>query len=71
MPNYSGIRFTAQLPPTPVTPEMREKVIDYAQKNGLSLSEIQRRALSLFFGCDDSKTIETDRLSGSRLLEKG
>jgi hypothetical protein len=41
-------RLTARLPATVCTPEMRDKVVEIAQARGVSLSDIQREALSLF-----------------------
>lgn len=36
------------LPPTPVTPEMREAVVAIADKEQESIAEIQRRAFAFF-----------------------
>jgi hypothetical protein len=55
---YQKPRFIAQLSPVFCTPEMKEQVIDYAQMNNLSLSEVQRRALALFLGENYSKSID-------------
>ncbi|GIL12523.1 MAG: hypothetical protein BroJett038_12430 [Chloroflexota bacterium] len=54
MKRYKKARFTDQLPATPCTPEMKKAVIAFASKNNVSLSEVQRLALSLFFGEDNS-----------------
>lgn len=51
-------KYTAQLPPTPVTPQMRERVESFAQEMRLSLSEVQREALSLFLSKNDSKKVK-------------
>lgn len=48
MPNKRRI-FSSQLPPTPVTPELRDLVAEYADKNHLPLVEVTRRALNQFF----------------------
>lgn len=42
------VRLTAFIPPTPCTKEMREKVAEVAKKEGVSMAEIMRAAVSLF-----------------------
>lgn len=58
-------RYTEQLPPIVCTPEMKNDVVQFATETGLSLSEVQRQALSLFLSKkysdaikNNSKTIE-------------
>lgn len=41
-------RFTASLPPTPCTPEMRERMVAIADQEGKSLADLQRSAMTLF-----------------------
>lgn len=48
-------KLSSQLPPTPVTPEMREQVIKYATSRGVSVAEIQREALAIFLRRNVSK----------------
>jgi hypothetical protein len=56
MANYrKRTKLIEQLPPTPCTKEMRAEVDALAEKMGLSIAEIQRRALSLFLSAIDSK----------------
>lgn len=52
----SRARHTENLPPTPVPPEVRQAVVDYADKNRVSMSEVVRRALSLFLSADVSNS---------------
>lgn len=40
--------FTSTLPPTPCTPEMRERLVTVAAQNGQSLAELQREAVGIF-----------------------
>jgi len=40
--------LTAQLPPTPCTPQMREKLVEVARQRNITIAEIQRQAFSLF-----------------------
>lgn len=53
-------RMTAFLPPTPCTPEMRQRVEAYAEKEGRSIAEVQRDALSLFFARIDTNGVNND-----------
>ena len=55
MPKYGGRKFNAQLPATPCNSEMRERVIGFAIKEGISVAELQRRAFYLFLRRNDSK----------------
>lgn len=41
-------QYTDRLPGTPCTPQMREKVVNLAQREGLSIADIQRRAYTIF-----------------------
>jgi hypothetical protein len=50
----------AQLPATPCTQEMRNQVVKLAQQRGMSLSEIQRQAVSLFLRANDIKNVISD-----------
>jgi hypothetical protein len=48
--------MTEQLPPTPCTPEMREKVVKVADKRGVSMADIMRDAITLFLLENDGLT---------------
>ncbi len=37
-----------QLPPTPCTPDMRRKIVEISDKEGVSIAEVVRNAISLF-----------------------
>lgn len=53
-------KLTAQLPSTPCTPEMREKVVKISDELGISIAEIQRDAISLFLSKLGSKRTIND-----------
>lgn len=55
--------LTAQLPPTPCIPEMRDQVVELAAKKGWSLAEVQRNAIALFLSNFVSSTNETVGIS--------
>jgi len=48
--------LTAQLPPTPCTPQMREKLVEVARQRNITIAEIQRQAFSLFLSSADTLT---------------
>lgn len=50
-------RLTAQLPPTPCTPEMEKEMRDVARELEISVAEAQRAAFSLFLSTLYSKPI--------------
>lgn len=52
--------LTAQLPPTPCTPEMRSRVVELAESEGRSIAEIQRDAITLFLRRHDRKSDKSD-----------
>lgn len=58
--------LTAQLPPTPCTPQMRELIVKNAMQRNITIAEIQRQAFSLFLS---SNTIQnsTDEILGNEL----
>ena len=60
-------RMEAQLPPTLCTSEMRDKVVHLAERQGKSIGQLQREALSLFLRMSDSKAIE----NGSSIIREG
>lgn len=37
-----------QLPPTPCTPDMRRRIVEISDKQGVSIAEVMRSAISLF-----------------------
>lgn len=45
-------RFTARLPATPCTQEMRDTVLDAADELGMNIAELQRTALQFFLNRD-------------------
>lgn len=47
----------AKLPPTPCTPEMRDQVVAFADRERIAIAEVQRQALTLFFALRDSKPV--------------
>lgn len=47
-------KMSAWLPPVPCFPEMRASVLEVAKRDGRSISDIQREALSLFLSATDS-----------------
>ncbi len=48
--------LTKRLPATPCTPEMREAIVEVAEKRSTSVAEIQRAAFSLFLENNVSST---------------
>jgi hypothetical protein len=57
MKTYKKARYTAQLPPTPCTPEMRQRMIDVAEEKGESVAHLQREAIALFLSENDRNSI--------------
>lgn len=49
-------RMTAKLPGVMVTPELYEQVVEFAEKEGVSQSEVIRAALIYFLSQNASKT---------------
>lgn len=58
--------LTAQLPPTPCTPEMRKQLVEFARQNNRTIADIQREAFSLFLSKLDSYAIKFDELIVNR-----
>lgn len=56
-------RLTAQLPPTPCTPEMRENLVEVADYRGVSIAELTREAISLFLAQNDRNSIIKDGIT--------
>jgi len=54
--------LTGRLPATPCTPEMLARVREIADKQGRSIAEIQRDAISLFLRRYDRKTVMSDKI---------
>lgn len=50
--------MSAFLPPTPCLPEMRERLLSEAKRQGKSIAELQREAVSLFLSRIDSNCIK-------------
>ncbi len=60
-------KLTVQLPPTSCTPEMRDRVVGIADKEGISIGELVRDAISLFLSSHDSKSNIKVRKKNERL----
>lgn len=60
MPTNKKATLTAQLPPTPCTPEMRESIVLIAHARNMSIADVQRQAFTLFLSKCDTKCIELD-----------
>lgn len=54
MPTYKRPEFDASLPPTRVTKRMKDAIIQIAQKEGKSIGEIQRQAISFFLSANST-----------------
>lgn len=54
-------KFTAWLPSTPCTPEMRAQIMGVAEEKKQSISELTREALSLFLSQNDCKSVKKSR----------
>lgn len=63
-----GKVLTKQLPPTPCTPEMRNKIEQMAHETGRSLADLQREAMSLFLARNYSKTIVNKSKAKDRVV---
>lgn len=61
MPSTKRAVLTVTLPPTPCTPEMREKMVALASVSNKTIAEIQREAFSLFLLTNDRESIITER----------
>lgn len=48
------VTFDSQLPATPCTPQMRERVEDIAKLHNMSLADVQRSAMRFFLAEYDS-----------------
>lgn len=55
--------FTAQMPSTPCTPQMRAELYRIAERDNLSLAELQRRAYDIFLLRDCSKSTEISSIA--------
>ena len=61
MPTRRKVHFPVELPRTPCTPEMYKRILEIADKQGISIAEVQRTAFSLFLSQTDSKSVNIDR----------
>lgn len=52
--------MTVSLPPARCSPDMRDRLVAIAEKQGRSLSDIQREAIRVFLSQFDTKSIMTD-----------
>lgn len=48
MPTMRQTKYPKLLPPTPVSVDMRERMIEAVKASGESIAELQRRAFTLF-----------------------
>lgn len=62
MPNTKTPKFTVWLATT-VTPATKKKVVSVAKRENVSISEIQRRALSLFLAQNDTECVASETKS--------
>ena len=69
MGNYKGKVYTTNLS-TPVTPDQRKRALSIAKKNGMSLAEVGRAALELFFAQDDSEANIEDSNCNSAVRDR-
>jgi len=52
---YKHNKLTAQLPPTPCTPDLRSRVVQAAAEQNISMSELTRRAFDFYLARLDRK----------------
>lgn len=50
-------QLTAQLPPLRCTPELKDQVVAFADRERISIGEVQRQSLSLFLAARDRESI--------------
>jgi len=55
--------LTAQLPPTPCTPQMREMIVKLSSQRNRTIADIQREAFSLFLSNLDRQSTMFETLS--------
>jgi len=53
-PSRRKIHYPAQLPPTPCTRDMRERIVRVADERAISIAEVQREAFALFLSSIDN-----------------
>lgn len=63
-------RYLVQLPPTPCTQEMRDQIVEEAERLGVSIAEIQREAYQFFLSTSDRKSIGIREILDQKLQEK-
>lgn len=49
-----------QLPPTPCTPDMRRRIVEISDNQGVSIAEVMRSAISLFLSKNVCLTHNSD-----------
>lgn len=54
-------RLTAQLPPAVVTPDLHDRLTQFARENNASVSEIIRCAVEFFLSANSSKSTDDSR----------
>jgi len=67
MPTRRPKTLVSQLPPTPCTLEMRERMLEIADMQGKSIAEVQREAFALFLSQNDRLSIKNE----SQVIAKG
>ncbi len=67
---YTKQRMTALLPSTPCTQQMRDDLVAMAEREGKSLSQLQRQAVALFLSKNDMKNVTNDADSGTSHLQE-
>lgn len=63
------VRYVVQLPPTPCTQEMRDQIVEEAERLGVSIAEIQRAAYQFFLSTSDRKSINHREILDRKLQE--
>lgn len=60
-------RLTARLPATPCTTEMRERILQIARDEKVTVADVQRNAFEFFLAQIASKTVNSDNKTGNSM----